>query len=70
MASKTWGLRCPIVPAHGTLYALAEATPRGEGWYCPHQEHDGWKDQPYSRPFFTTAVAEAANALLAAPRRA
>jgi hypothetical protein len=60
MSSRAFGLLCPVDPAHGKLYGLREATAKGEGWYCSHQAHDGSKDVPASRPFFTTAQAEAA----------
>ena len=58
--SRWTGLPCPVDPSHGPLIALAETTRRGEGWYCPDQSHDGWKNRPPSRPFFTTAQAQAA----------
>lgn len=58
--TKWSGLPCPEDPSHGSLVALTESTARGEGWYCPNQAHDGWKDRPATRPFFTTAQAEAA----------
>lgn len=53
-----FGLPCPVDPDHGPLLGLRDATARGEGYYCPHQAHDGWRDQPPTRPFFTTAQAE------------
>lgn len=69
MASRTFGLLCPTDPGHGSLIPLAQATRRGEGWLCPHQEHDGWKDRPHRRPFFTTAQAEAATEAARRERR-
>ena len=63
---KQFGLLCPVDPSHGPLIPLVQSTAKGEGWYCPHQGHDGWKASPTSppfvstRPFFTTAQAEAA----------
>jgi hypothetical protein len=70
MPSKPFGLLCPTDPSHGTLIPLTEATQRGEGWYCPDQDHDGWKEQPFRRPFFTTADAEDATAAAKAKRSA
>lgn len=46
----TWGLRCPIDPAHGVL--LDWPTDRW-GFMCPHRDHGG------NGRFFTTAEAEA-----------
>ncbi len=60
MSGKLFRLLCPIEPGHGALLGLVEATRRGEGYYCPHQDHDGWRDRPATRPFFTTAQAEEA----------
>lgn len=60
MSGKVFRLLCPVDPSHGPLLGLTDTTRRGEGWYCPNQEHDGSKDRPASRPFFTTAAAEAA----------
>lgn len=69
MSRKPFGLLCPTDPKHGSLYGLAQATSRGEGWYCASQEHDGWRDRPYVRPFFTTAEAEAATEAAKGTRR-
>lgn len=69
MASRPFGLLCPTDPGHGQLIPLVEATRRGEGWYCPAQKHDGWKDRPFQRPFFTTAQAEEATAQARRGRR-
>lgn len=69
MASRPFGLLCPTDYGHGLLVPLADTTRQGEGWYCPHQEHDGWRDRPFRRPFFTTAQAEEATAAARAERR-
>lgn len=68
MANRSFGLYCPTDPSHGMLVGLRDTTARGEGWYCPHQAHDGGKDRAASRPFFTTAQAEAATAAARAAR--
>lgn len=51
-------MKCPSDPSHGPLIPLVG----GEryGWYCPHQEHDGWKNRGRTRSFFRTAEAELA----------
>lgn len=58
--------RCPVDPAHGPLLDFPTAS---WSFYCPSQEHDGWKDRPYRRPFFTTADAEAATEVARRERR-
>ncbi len=54
------GLLCPSDPEHGPLIPLVEPTASGEAWYCPHRVHDGRGETPRTRPYFTTAQAEAA----------
>lgn len=46
---------CPVDPSHGRL--LDWPTERW-AWYCPSQEHDGYRNHPATRAFFTTSEAE------------
>ena len=66
--SRHFGLPCPTDPAHGSLYPLQVATANGEGWYCSHRDHDGYKTSAGSRPFFTTAEVEAASEVRTTPQ--
>jgi len=50
------GYRCPVESGHGTLIPLAY--PGRWSWYCPNALHDGWKDQPRTRAYFTMTEAE------------
>ena len=50
---------CPIDPSHGRL--LDWATDKW-GYHCTHQDHEGWKERPPTRAYFTTAETEEANA--------
>lgn len=52
-----WGHPCPVDRSHGRL--LAWAGSERFGWFCPNQAHDGGRDQPATRAFFTTAELEA-----------
>lgn len=46
---------CPSAPEHGEL--IPWPTDRW-GWMCIHQAHDGWREVPPTRAFFTSAEAE------------
>lgn len=46
---------CPADPSHGAV--LDWPTSRW-GFYCAHQDHDGWKERPATRAFFRTSEVE------------
>lgn len=54
MATR-YRMTCPIDPSHGRLYDWVSER---FGFYCPHWAHDGFKDRPATRRFFTTEEAE------------
>ncbi len=59
VSAQGWvvGVKCPTDPAHGSLIPLTGGT--GDwGWFCPHQDHDGFKDRPASRAFFRTSEVD------------
>lgn len=46
-------LVCPTDAAHGALVPWTHNP--DFGWYCPDQDHDGFKDRPQTRAFFATS---------------
>jgi hypothetical protein len=58
------GPLCPVDPSHGVL--IDWPTDRW-AYHCPSQQHDGWKDRPATRAWFTTTEAET-GLLIEAPR--
>jgi hypothetical protein len=50
-----WGHACPADSTHGRLIPWPHSPVYG--WFCPSQLHDGYRDRPATRAFFTTDEA-------------